>query len=171
MNRARTAPAIVATCLALSLGACSSDDTGSALTQPVRDVTAAPADTSFVSGGDLADARARELQELADARDRMLATPQTVEVAPSCEEFNAVMAEARGATSDDYDGAVYSAYLRAMDAKQVAPDETFRLFDTASRLMTERMLGDASQETIEAVGDAVSDADAACAAAGVTLVP
>jgi hypothetical protein len=160
------AAVVLATGVVLSLGGCSSGDPAGAPPLPARDTTAAPTDESFLSGDDLAGARAGELQYLTDARERMLATPATVEIGPSCEEFNAVMADIRETTSDD-DGA----YLRAMDAKQVAPDETFRLFDTASLLAAERMLGDASQETTEAVRDAASDAGAACTAAGVTLVP
>lgn len=99
----------------------------------------------------------------------MLTAPPPVEIGPSCEGFNAIMADSHEVGSDDDGAGSYDMYMRAMDAKQVAPDETFRLFDTLSQVATENAEGVASQPALDAVSDAVADTEAACSAAGVPL--
>ena len=165
---ARSAVAVLTACVFLSLGSCSADEEVSEPVQPGPDTVA---DGGAISADDLADAREKEQAELDAARDAMLATPQPVDIATSCTELDAVLADdVRAASSDDVD-ALNAAYLRAMDAREVAPDETFYLLDMTSRLVMERTRGPASQETTDAVRDATPDTEAACAAAGVTLTP
>ena len=163
MTIARAAAAFTLTAgLLLGLGACSSDspdpDATSAdeTTEPQDDETSADADDSDDGSEDTT------------SDDETFADSTSTNIASSCEEFNTLMSDIRVVESADSE-AFEDIYFRAQEARDAAPIETYDLFTAVSLLALDASLGEESQETADALRDAVFASSGPCTDEGVTL--
>lgn len=97
------------------------------------------------------------------------ATARAAGVKESCELFNSLVADFRAVKADNADG-YDDIYLRAQDAKDAASGDLKHLFGAVSMLALDRSLGESpSQQSQDAIRDAVFANAAACTAEDVTL--
>lgn len=150
MNLTRTAAPVLLLGLALSMGACSSDESdpkpSASASASVTEDAPAPGEPGSGVGAE-----------------------STGDIKGSCEEFNSIMEEMRATSPDDAD-AFDDLYVRSEEAKKTSPEETYGLFSATSLLALDKALGETNQETSDALRDATFAASGPCTAEDVTLL-